>query len=396
MALALNLLFLFTIYSQNIDVLGYLPSYRFNEIDNIDFSRVTHINIAFANPDNNGLLKPSGEDLTQIVKKIKDKGIIVYTSLAGAGATGQIALNWKKYMSSSKRSKFIMNIKNYCLKHDFNGVDVDLEWGNVTNLYSPFIIELKDTLTKYNLGLTAALPGTFRYSDVSDKALKAFETVNLMAYDFRGPWTPNNPGQHSSYNDAVKSINYWSSHGLTVDRMRLGVPFYGYDFSNINNITAFKFGEIVAENQDYAYLDKVGKRYYNGINTIKKKTELAKSRKLKGIMIWELGQDAFSPNEHYSLLKAINDTRTGLDDIGKRRDKISVYPNPFTSKLFFELPAEELLQKPKLAIFDIIGRKIYETPVKSVIITLEELEKGTYFYKLTTGNTVYTGKIIKQ
>jgi len=81
----LNLIFLFTIYSQNIDVLGYLPSYRFNEIDNIDLSLVTHVDIAFANPDNNGLLKPSGDDLIQIVKKIKDKGIIVYISLAGAG-----------------------------------------------------------------------------------------------------------------------------------------------------------------------------------------------------------------------------------------------------------------------------------------------------------------------
>ena len=394
--LALNIFFLFTIYSQNIDILGYLPTYRFNEIDNIDLSHVTHVDIAFANPDNNGLMKPSGDDLIQIVKKIKDRGIIVYISLAGAGATGQIALNWKKYMSASKRSKFIMNIKNYCLTHDFDGVDVDLEWDNVTNLYGPFVIELKDTLSKYNLGLTAALPGTFRYSDLSDKALKAFETVNLMAYDFRGSWTPNNPGQHSSYNDAVKSINYWSSHGLTVDRMRLGVPFYGYDFTNINNITAFKFGEIVAENQDFAYLDKVGERYYNGINTIKKKTELAKSRKLKGIMIWELGQDAFSPNERYSLLKAINDTKSNVDDFGNNRDKIVVYPNPFTNNLFFELSPEELMQKPNLTIINIIGRKIYETPVKSEIIELEELEKGTYFYKIATRNTVYTGRIIKQ
>jgi len=43
--------------------------------------------------------------------------------------------------------------------------------------------------------------------------------------------------------------------------------------------------------------------YYNGINTIKQKTQFALKEKMAGVMIWEISQDL---NDDRSLLKAIN------------------------------------------------------------------------------------------
>ena len=61
-----------------------------------------------------------------------------------------------------------------------------------------------------------------------------------MAYDFTGPWNPTNSGQHSSYNNSVQSIEFWiNSVGISGTKLTLGVPFYGYDFTDSSNITSF-------------------------------------------------------------------------------------------------------------------------------------------------------------
>ncbi len=381
-------------FSQIIDVLGYLPSYRFEAIPDIDFSKVTHVDIAFANPDENGNLDVDNKDIDPIVENLKNNDIVVYISLGGADVYGQLAKYWKNNMSPSLRSQFIKKIKDYCINHNFDGVDMDLEWDNITGYYSPFVLELKDTLSKYSLGLTAALPGTFRYSQITDQALKAFDVINLMAYDFTGPWAPNNPGQHSSYKDAQRSITFWKNQGVNPEKLRLGVPFYGYDFTDTGNITSFTYSDIVAENTDYAYVDNVGEKYYNGINTIRKKTKLAKEENLKGIMIWELTQDAFAPYEEYSLLKAINEEINGNDNVIINR-KSALYPNPFIDRLYINVDFVEKENKAILKINDLNGKTIYKQPISSNEIIINKIKPGLYFYSIISKNKIYIGKIVK-
>ena len=50
--------------------------------------------------------------------------------------------------------------------------------------------------------------------------------------------------------------------------------------------------------------DQVDEIYYNGIDTMVKKVQLAKDSETSGIMIWEITQDVDS-NDDRSLLKAI-------------------------------------------------------------------------------------------
>jgi GH18 family chitinase len=59
--------------------------------------------------------------------------------------------------------------------------------------------------------------------------------------------------------------------------------------------TAASFNQDVAN----AFLDNVGQKWWNGIPTIQAKTELALDE-VAGIMIWEIGQDAFGSNIQYS------------------------------------------------------------------------------------------------
>tara|TARA_B100001094_G_scaffold67148_1_gene63350 strand:- start:13313 stop:14338 length:1026 start_codon:yes stop_codon:yes gene_type:complete len=289
-------------------VVGYLPWYRFSQNDKIEYCKITHLNIAFANPESDGTIhlpnNSSGITLENIISTAKSKNnrIKIYISLAGGSIQSPLLERWKNFLASSQERSVIVNkIISFVIDNNLDGVDVDLEWDAVTVGYSDFVIELKSALKSKGKGMTAAFPGETRFSNISDEALQTFDFINIMAYDYTGPWNPSKPGQHSSYQNAESSVNFWKNIGVSGDKLTLGVPFYGYDFSNSSNVTAFTFGEMVSTNNSYSEIDNVGMKYYNGRQTIKSKVKLA-SEQVSGIMIWELGQDSFN---EYSLLKTI-------------------------------------------------------------------------------------------
>jgi len=304
------------LFSKKARVVGYLPTYRFSQNDKIEYCKLTHLNIAFANPESDGtILLPnnsSGITLENIMSTAKSKNneIKIFISLAGGGIGSTALERWKNFLANPQdRSVLVNKIISFVIDNNLDGVDVDLEWEAVTQGYSDFVIELKSALTSKGKGMTAAFPGETKFDNITDEALKTFDFINIMAYDYTGPWNSTNPGQHSSYKNAESSVNFWkNSTVVSGDKLTLGVPFYGYDFSNSANVTAFTFGEMVSTNNSYSEIDNVGLKYYNGRPTIKSKVKLA-SEQVSGVMIWELGQDSFS---EYSLLKTIHKEYTDL------------------------------------------------------------------------------------
>lgn len=319
-------------------VVGYLAYWNFNDAPiEIEWQRLTHVNLAFANPDANGDFSFSGGDYANVVSAAHAKGVEVFVSLAGGYLTPDWQTNWNYWMQPNHLDEFVVKIVDYVQANDFDGVDIDLEWQHVNDLYSPFILALKAALAAEDLPLTAALPGSYRYPQITQQALDAFDWVNLMVYDLTGPWAPNSPGQHSPYWWAQDCLAYWNGQGLPYFRRTLGMPFYGYDFST-NPVDAKYFGEIVAANTANAQLDQVGQLYYNGIPTIIAKTQLAQAE-ASGVMIWELGQDAFGPLKAYSLLRAIDETLNAVS--GSEEPMASaarIYPNPANDYLMIDKP----------------------------------------------------------
>jgi len=284
-------------------VVGYLPSYRFESNEKIDYCKLTHLNLAFANPGSNGKLIINDFSGVVVRARNENNNIKIYISIGGGYLTDEQALIWSNSIDIKDNRPIIINeIVSFVVDNSLDGVDVDLEWQYVTSGYSNFVIELKSALSAKGKGMTAALPGTTKFDNITQEALQTFDFINIMAYDFTGPWNPTASGQHSSYNNAVESINFWKNTGISQSKLTLGVPFYGYDFSNSSNVTSFTFGQMVSTNNSYSEIDNVGMKFYNGRPTIKSKVKLA-SEQVSGIMIWELGQDSFSD---YSLLKTIH------------------------------------------------------------------------------------------
>ena len=88
------------------------------------------------------------------------------------------------------------------------------------------MIELRDALKAQAKGITAAYPSETKYDNLNAAALNALDFINIMSYDYTGPWNASAPGQHSSYNHAQRGVNFWKNTiGINPSKLTLGVPF---------------------------------------------------------------------------------------------------------------------------------------------------------------------------
>ncbi|WP_445457621.1 glycosyl hydrolase family 18 protein [Flavobacterium sp. HNIBRBA15423] len=291
-------------------VIGYIPNWiDLNAFSNsIQYNKLTHINIAFENPDANGNLTFLTANNT-IIQTAHANNVKVFVSIGGGAISegGAIRDNFFNQMSAGNRASFVQKLTNYVIAHNFDGIDVDLEGPAINADYGSFIIDLATSLHANNKQITAALSQGYGGANVPSYTFAYFDWINIMAYDATGPWNPSNPGQHSPYSLAVDQFNYWTGRGLPSNKAIIGVPFYGYGFGSSAN-QGISYADIVNTYPGAENTDQVANTiYYNGIPTIKQKTTFA-IQNAGGVMIWQLAQDATGSK---SLLSAINEVING-------------------------------------------------------------------------------------
>ncbi|MDX6183650.1 glycosyl hydrolase family 18 protein [Flavobacterium sp. Fl-77] len=291
-------------------VIAYIPNWiDLNAFSStIQYSKLTHINIAFENPDANGYLTFNSGSTT-IINAAHAQNVKVFVSLGGGSISegGVIRDNYFNLITPGNRTAFIQKIYDYVVAHNFDGVDVDLEGPAINGDYGGFVIALANKLHAGGKQITAALSEGYGGANVPSSTFAAYDWINIMAYDATGPWAPGNPGPHSPYSMAVNQFNYWTGRGLPASKAIIGVPFYGYGFGAAAN-QGISYANIIAQYPGAENVDQVGNTiYYNGIPTIKQKTAFA-IQNAGGVMIWELSQDAVGSK---SLLTAINQVITG-------------------------------------------------------------------------------------
>jgi hypothetical protein len=396
--IALTFSFLTSIFAQEFKTIGYLPWYRFGVAQLISYEKLTHLNLAFGYPDAEGYISVGGQDISPVVTMAHNHDLEVFLSIAGGDVTTE--QYWLNLLQPENRSAFINKLVTFTRDHNLQGIDVDLEWNDVTENYSPFVLELKDTMDVYGLTMTAALPGSYRYPEVTDEALEAYAWINMMVYDYSGPWAPNDVGPHSTYAHAEAAITYWSGgQGVPTQKLTLGVPFYGYDFNDPGDVHSFTYASMVAQDPANADLDQLGLAFYNGRPTIEAKTVLALEN-LSGIMIWELGQDAFLSIEEYSLLETIYQTIqtyfVGTEDPVASL-QLNAYPNPFGEELNLEHSGEDVVQ---VLLSDINGHLVWqqklEAEQKTLHLSTQSIPAGFYILSISDGQSVIMRKLIKQ
>lgn len=305
----------FTSSAQTFKIVGYYPIDQAMKVDTsqVPFNKLTHLILAFVNPDSAGNLNQDFSALTPFIKAAHTHNVKVLYSIGGGSYQGQ----YHALLKDAKRPDLIKNLVAKVAQYDADGIDVDLESGyafgsEVDPNYGVFIKDLAKSLKSKNKLITAALPSA-PGNVVTHDVLTQFDFINIMSYDHTGPWSPDRAENHASYSAAMDDLNYYlNTLKVPKDKLILGVPFYGHGFGpSLTDpvIPWMTYKEIVstyagAEWVDHWHMPNGYIMYYNGIPTIKNKTQLAK-KNAAGIMIWEIMYDVTDSRK--SLLNAINE-----------------------------------------------------------------------------------------
>lgn len=278
---------------------GYMPSWS-GSVTSIQYSKLTHINYAFALPNSNGTLQAidNTAKLSQLVSLGHQNGVKVSLAIGGwndgnDSAFEQLAGN------SGSRTTFVNSVMGVINQYGLDGVDIDWEYpdpGASGNNYTALMQQLSNTLHANGKLLTAAVVSEGGTAEGVQPAVFGYvDWLNIMAYDGGSP--------HANYDWSIASANFWKNRGLPKNKTVLGVPFY----SRPGYLT---YSQIIAMNPNNANVDCInsgGQQCYNGIPTIKRKTQWAVAN-AGGIMNWELSQDTTGAT---SLVSAIFEAAGG-------------------------------------------------------------------------------------
>lgn len=180
----------------NFFVLGYYPTYFSKKypFENINFSALTHIALAFADLDKNGLLI-TGENFLKKdwIRLAHERGVKVLLSVGGWGK----GFNFPEVSSDPlKRGLFAHSMVLFCKQNNLDGIDIDWEFPKNIKEKKDFILLAKDIKTVMKKAgrpmiLSAALgasPDFLKYYDIP-KLYKYFDFLSIMTYDYHGPWS---------------------------------------------------------------------------------------------------------------------------------------------------------------------------------------------------------------
>lgn len=349
-------------------LVAYFPvNGNIEDMNEVDFSKMTHVIGAFIQSDISGNLKFPGwkydpnktsqeaeeEMLDSLIVKAKRAGTIPMIAL------GTTYDGWQMTKDPTARSNFISNIKAFIEEKELGGIDLDLE-GWVDNASSPFYpepyallaTELRDSLDTSLIITSAVSANEGHVENWTDDFISVLDWVNIMVYDIR-VWNADNIANQSLFSDQIDAAKFWKARDLDKSQIVFGVPFYsrGWDYDNQrpytidvcwspnhaadsstwswSKIGTFSYEKLynmftLSSNQDSVIVtqnDQMwtddgwtgykgtfnGVLYFNGQKTLEEKTQWAMDSGYGGMMIWELTGDLATENSH-SLLGAMAKT----------------------------------------------------------------------------------------
>jgi chitinase len=283
-------------------LVGYLPNYNGSYstyANTLNFSKMTHLNLAFGNPPTcNGTCTASSDmtfslgqsdaDIAAVVNAAHAASVKVILSIGGGGGDQQIL----QFYNAGLSTQLVNSLANYLTAHNLDGVDVDIEDpNNMGNPYATFVNALVTTLRPQGKIISAAV-AQYLQDSMPDSALHQFDFVNVMVY--------------SNYSDAQTALQYYSTQkSVPKNQITLGVPFFGQSGDGnteeeYNTILAAYPNAWQSDSVSGGSLDGGITLYYVGEATMAQETQLG--IQYGGVMIWELTGDAAPP---HSLLNVI-------------------------------------------------------------------------------------------
>lgn len=257
------------------------------------------------------------------------------------------------------RQRLVESCIAFCEKYSFDGVDIDWEYPGYAEHggkpcdkenFTLFIQELHEAVKSHQppLLLTIAAPaGPFHYTNIDISAIHPYlDWINLMTYDFHGPWGGEAGTNHLSglyptqeghpLLNVDSAVMHYISQGVPLDKIVLGMAFYGRAYAGVSKgpdglfspFTGCAPPTLAEEGMRFYYEIKNSllphyQRFWDDESmvpylysasrkefityeddiSIGLKAQYIKEKQLGGAMIWELGLDV---RPEWELLKAIH------------------------------------------------------------------------------------------
>jgi chitinase len=304
-------------------VVGYFRSWSKESYPHtkIKYGALTHIAHAFIWPEKDGSLNvPDYFLYPDLVKEAHRNGLSIIVAIGGWGKAEGFGPMVK---DPEVRANFVNNLVQFCLKHGYDGADLDWEYPGKSDKagLAELVIELRKAFQKNKLKwLSAALPATdWRDGyDVSTLS-KNLDWFGIMTYDCHGSWS-----KHAGHNAPLftspkdkcgsvdDSVNFWlNQKGMPSNKLCIGLPFYGrifhasdlYKSGNGGGSITYKDALLkIKQGWEYHWDDISCVSYlqdpahtelasYEDIKSIQHKVKYLERRNLKGVIIWALGHD---------------------------------------------------------------------------------------------------------
>jgi chitinase len=279
---------------------GYMPSWS-GDVNAIQYDKLSHINYAFALPNPDGTLQAiEGADKLSALVDLGHQNNVKVSLAIGGWNDGDDSAFESLAGSEGGRSTFVDSVMGVIDQYGLDGVDIDWEYpdpGASGDNFTLLMQQLAEALHGNGKLLTAAVvSGGGTAEGVQPAVFEAVDWLNIMAYDGGEP--------HANYDWSIESAEGWKARGLPAEKTVLGVPFY----SRPGYLTYAQLVAMDPANAEKDCVDANGaQQCYNGIPTIKRKTEWALAN-AGGIMNWELSQDTADGT---SLVSAIFEAAGG-------------------------------------------------------------------------------------
>lgn len=273
-------------------VVGYLPDYRFADFDAEMAEDLSDLIVFSAEPTVDGQLN------TERLKNCPWPTLLDFKTQHRVRLLLTIG-GWERSThfaavasTEELREKFVATVVEYCLARRLDGVDLDWEHPEGVKQeesYAQLLGDLREAFKPHGLLLSVTMAA---WQKLSAEAVAAADYIQVMAYDHEE--------QHSTFESAQKDVNLLLSMQIPSGKIVLGLPFYGRDRKTRDAMT---YADIYRKFQPRADQDEIQGVYFNGRDTVRRKTRYAVEHGLGGVMVWELGQDA---DGDASLLKVID------------------------------------------------------------------------------------------
>lgn len=226
----------------------------------IDFSKMTHLNLAFftATTGNNWVESSGQSDasIKALVTKAHAAGVKVLASLGGGGGDTSVV---NQYKNTANDDALVNNLDAMLTRLSLDGVDVDIEKESSSEVGTPYATFVSKVIAKLRPKgkLVTAAVAQYLQPYMPDATLKSFDFVNIMVYS-------------TNTSDYTSAFNFYVGKGVARSQLT---------------------GGIISESNQHT-----------SVSTTKSITAITKG--YGGPMLWDLAEDNTGSSSVYAAIQS--------------------------------------------------------------------------------------------